>query len=225
MAPKIAITGANGHLGQRLIEKLGPEHVVALVRSARAAASLGHWNGLDVRTVDYADANSLGDAMCGVDVLVHLVGIIKESAANSFETAHIASSQAVVEAMDEAKVKRLVYLSLVGASVQSSNPCFQSRGRAEAILAGAGESRLLLRIPMVLGEGDYASFSLSRQAQRAVNFVFRAASLEQPIYGGDVIDALMSGVNGNGEGVLSLAGPESLSRKHLITAKRFRARK
>ena len=39
---------------------------------------------------------------------------------------------------------------------------------------------------MVLGEDDYASYALKKNALSKLNFTFRKSSLEQPIYAGDI---------------------------------------
>ena len=73
---------------------------------------------------------------------------------------------------------------------------------------------------MVLGKGDYASFALKKRS-RGTAFTFRSASLEQPIYAGDVVRAICLDITKTAAGqledsaTLSLAGPESLSRAAL----------
>ena len=70
---------------------------------------------------------------------------------------------------------------------------------------------------MVLGENDFASRSLQDKAKSRIAFTFRAASIEQPIYAGDVVNAICALVENPVEDeVLELAGPESLSRRQLI---------
>ena len=90
---RLLITGANGHLGIRLIRRINEERpgdeVIAIVRSEKAAASLRQ-EGLqvDIRVVSYTDSAGINQAGQGAEAIVHLVGIIKESAANTFEMAH-----------------------------------------------------------------------------------------------------------------------------------------
>ena len=69
---------------------------------------------------------------------------------------------------------------------------------------------------MVLGEGDYASFALLKQARSGFSLAIRPSSLEQPIYAGDVIKALIAVLDSNPGGVMELAGPESLPRRELV---------
>ncbi len=49
-------------------------------------------------------------------------------------------------------------------------------------------------------------------------FLLRGASLEQPIYAGDVVEAIVAGINlpGREHVTVDLAGPESLSRAALV---------
>jgi uncharacterized protein YbjT (DUF2867 family) len=76
---------------------------------------------------------------------------------------------------------------------------------------------LVVRVPMVLGEADYASAALGRRARNGWNVLLRAASREQPIYAGDVIQAILAGMNAAGldDVAVDLAGPTSLSRADL----------
>lgn len=215
---QIAITGANGHLGLKLIHRLqeAGDAVRALVRSERAAESVrGRFPQVDVRIVDYADSLGLREASEGCDALIHLVGIIKESKANTFEQAHEAPCRALAEA--SLAVKHVIYLGIVGTHAASKNACLQSRACAEALLQNADVPVSILRVPMVLGPDDYASMSLARNGQKSLVFGFRTASLEQPIYSGDVVSAIFAATRLDAVNrALNLAGPESLSRAQLI---------
>ncbi|MEQ8860587.1 MAG: NAD(P)H-binding protein [Pseudomonadales bacterium] len=220
----LAITGANGHLGQRLLARLAPSGTVrALVRSERAAGQvrgLGHGDAVDVRVVDYADADALTRGLEGCSGVVHLVGIIKETARNPYFEAHEAACRALARAAGSAGVGRMVYLSIVGSRPDSANACLASKGAAEQILAEGPVATTVIRVPMVLGEGDYAAAALGGRARRGWNVVLRGSSLEQPIYAGDVVDAVIAALEAPpgapaAAPELDLAGPESLSRTAL----------
>lgn len=216
----ILITGANGNLGRRLIAALdGRAPVRAVVRSERAARLLDDSPGeVEIRILDYLDQAAMNEAALGCRAVVHLVGIIKESASSRFEDAHEGTTRVVVEAARQAGVEHLVYLSILGSNPKAANPCLASKGRAEAIIEASGLSALILRVPMVLGEGDYATRALRQRANARVVFQFRAGSMEQPIYAGDVVTAILAGLDmqdGSVFGSFDLAGPESLSRQAL----------
>lgn len=214
---KVMITGANGNLGQRLITRLVKEAIplCAVVRSDRARQSLLQLSpDVEVRVLDYANETDLAEVAAQCDVVVHLVGIIKEGSGASYTQAHENSTEALISAAGPG-IKKIIYLSILGGDSEATNRCLASKGRAEKILLDSGKG-IVIRIPMVLGEGDFASLALSKSASRRITFTFRAASLEQPIYAGDVIDAVYNVMTNINEGVFNLAGPESLSRRSLI---------
>lgn len=213
---RVLVTGANGHLGRRLLKELKTP-ARAVVRSETAASRLENHD--DVRIVDYTDEEGLRRACTDCSAIVHLVGIIKEGARATYASAHERSTQSLLVAAAHAGVERIVYLSILGAGEDSANACLASKARAESILLESAIPALVIRVPMVLGEGDYASVALLGKARRALAFTFRASSLEQPIYAGDVVDAILAGLDPGGPtGIIELAGPLSLTRRALISS-------
>ncbi len=224
----ILITGANGNLGRRLIDSLEDgSRIRAAVRSERAARTITT-PGDEVRIVDYLDLEAMAGAARGCSHIVHLVGIIKESRGSTFAAAHQGTSAVIAEIAARAGVSKVIWRSILGATLECENPCLASKARAETLLLNGAVPALVLRIPMVLGEGDYASQALYRRAQRRWSLQLRASSLEQPIYAGDVIEAIRCGLDddlvdergivGAEKGqsvVLDLAGPQSLNRRAL----------
>jgi len=218
MTLRVLITGANGHIGRRLIARLASVHeVTALVRSNAAKERLrGH--GVDVAVVDYGDAAALTAAGRGCTCAVHLVGILKESSTSRYALAHEGSTAALLAAAHALPLERIVYLSILGADPASRNACLASKGRAEQMLRDSDTPTLTLRVPMVLGEGDYASQALARRLRAPLTILIRGDSLEQPIYAGDVVEAIVAALSGRDavDAALDLAGPESLPRAALV---------
>jgi uncharacterized protein YbjT (DUF2867 family) len=92
---RLLVTGANGHLGRRLIERVLREGrspgVEAVVRSARAAAALeplSELGPLRIHEIDPKDSDAMTRACEGCARAVHLVGILKEAAGTRYEEAH-----------------------------------------------------------------------------------------------------------------------------------------
>ncbi len=215
---RVLITGANGHLGRRLIARLGTSvQVTATVRSSAARRALAAMGGtVRIVELDYRDAHALADAAQGCDCAVHLVGILKETAANRYVDAHERATEALVTAAAATHLRRIVYVSILGSDARSTNAALASKGRAERMLLDGATPALILRAPLVLGEDDYATHALRRRARSRLVFLWRGASLEQPIYAGDVVEAIVAGMNLPGSEVIDLAGPESLSRAALV---------
>ena len=215
------ITGANGNLGQRLIRHLLAEDasVIAVVRSGRAEQSLAralNFNKqLRIEVIDYAETMLLAQAAYGAQYAVHLVGILKATKSSTYAKAHEASCTALIRALKDTSVEHITYLSILGAKPSSGNACLASKGKAERILHRSPITACTLRVPMVIGERDYASKMLAQRANLKSSVTFRASSLEQPIYAGDVVDAICAAARQGLDGGLNLAGPESLTREDL----------
>jgi uncharacterized protein YbjT (DUF2867 family) len=222
---RILLTGANGHLGQRILRHLGGASgadLRALVRSERAAAVLAELpeaSRPEVHIVDYLDAAGVEEAADGCSGVVHLVGILKESSTSRYEVAHEHTSRVLADAARNAGVGRIVYLSILGSHPDSPNACLASKGRAECILLESGVPTTVLRVPMVLGPGEIAAHALRARASATVTFAVRGGrSLEQPIDGDDLVRAIVAALgDASGEScALDLAGAESLSSRELV---------
>lgn len=217
---RVLITGANGHLGRRLIARLPSDvQVTATVRSAEARRLLeGTGAAVRIVEVDYHDGPALAEAAADCEYAVHLIGILKETSRNRYIDAHERATSALVAAATAKRLRRIVYLSILGSHPQSPNAALASKGRAEQTLLNASPQGVVLRVPMVLGEDDHAVRALHRKARSGTAFLLRGASLEQPIYAGDVVDAIFAALKlpGLERVALDLAGPECLSRAELV---------
>jgi len=228
MKEKVLITGANGHLGKKLILASDEYDICALVRSEKAERDLmnfieGHnKKNVEIVKCDYLDVSTMKQLASSCRYAAHLVGIIKENGQNNFDLVHKQTTKVLIEALKDSKVKKICYLSILGSKEDSRNACFSSRGFAENIFLKSNTPSLILQIPMVLGEGDYACEALKKNALSRINFTFRKLSLEQPIYAKDIIDVINIDINRtlkenhSSIGIKALAGPTSLTREKLI---------
>ncbi len=228
MKETVLITGANGNLGKKfLLSKSGFE-VCALVRSKKAESDLINFitknniDGVEIVICDYLDLEEMRRLVKPCVYVLHLVGIIKEKGINNFDLVHRQTTRVLIDAIKGSKVKKICYISLLGSNERSKNTCFSSRGIAEKLFLNSGTPSLLLQVPMVLGEDDYASYALKKNALSRLNFTFRKSSLEQPIYAGDIIKAIEIDVTkclkeeSSVNGIKILAGPNSLTREQLV---------
>jgi NADH dehydrogenase len=226
---RILITGANGHLGRQLVARLGSDGtsggapaVRALVRSERAAAQVRAvpvGRPPEIVVADYADEAAMARAVADCGTIVHLVGIIKESGAATYEAAHERTCTVLARVAGDAAVRRIVYLGIVGSTPGSSNPCLASKARAEEILLAGRAPATILRVPMVLGPEDHASAALRGQARaRVIALVGGGRTLQQPVDSADVVEAVLAAgaLADDAREALDLGGPECLTHRELV---------
>ena len=167
---RIAVTGANGSVGQNLLARVvenGDVNVVAVVRSERAAASLPHSPQIAPRIISYDDVGELAETMEGAACTVHLAGILIENRTSTYEIANVAATASVVEASQKAGIRHIVLISVLGASTDSPNRFLKSKGEAERVVAESGISSSIIRTPILLGPGTAGAAALVEAAARA----------------------------------------------------------
>jgi NAD(P)H dehydrogenase (quinone) len=135
----IAVTGANGALGQlvvkRLMSKMPAGQIVGLVRDPQNAGHLVG-TGIELRQADYDIPESLEDALKGVDKLL----LISSNAIGSRVPQH----RAVIDAAKNVGVELLVYTSVLKAD---TNPMILAKEHppTEDYLKASGVPSVILR--------------------------------------------------------------------------------
>jgi uncharacterized protein YbjT (DUF2867 family) len=218
----IAITGANSNVGNILLRHLaerGDIQVVACVRSARAMANLPYSPSISARAIDYADGDGLAATLGGAGCVVHLAGILIESAVSSYQTANVDATQAVVDACRKAGARRIVLVSVLGADPMSPNRYWRSKGRAERIVFESGLSGAIIRTGILLGPGMAGARALVDAASRpAATLLGGGRHSIRPLDVDDLSRAILRCCEGSGPGVAlhELVGPEPAAYRDVV---------
>jgi len=158
-AERVLVAGATGYLGRRLVPRLVARgrRVRALVRGGAArAAGMAHLAGCEIADGDLTDAASCRRAAQGVDTIVHLVGIIRETGTTTFESIHVGGTVALVQAARHAGVSRFLYVSALGARPDAPGPYARTKAEAERIVRDSGLTWLVLRPSIVFArDGEF----------------------------------------------------------------------
>ena len=151
---KVAITGANSSVGKNLLVRLSKEEditIVAGVRNEKVIAELPKNPAIKPTIINYDDIKSLEKALDGADIVIHLAGILIETKHSNYANANIAATAAIVDAAKKSDVKSIIFISVVGASPESRNAYFRSKGVAEELVLGSGLGARILRTPILFG--------------------------------------------------------------------------
>jgi NAD(P)H dehydrogenase (quinone) len=125
----IAVTGATGHLGRLVIQELlerdvEPGDIAALARTPGKAEDLAG-QGIEVRRADYAEPETLGTALDGIDRLL----LVSSSEVGRRVDHH----RNVIGAAGDAGVSLLVYTSILKADTGGTQLAAEHRATEELI--------------------------------------------------------------------------------------------
>lgn len=193
--------------------------VRAVVRSERAAASLGGLGHVDVRVVAGDDAASLASAVAGASSVVHLAGILIESRGATYEQANVAATEAVVAACRQAGVAHLVLVSAIGADVRSPNRYRRSKGEGERVVEHSGLNATIIRTPILIGPGSAGAQAIVRTAESGkARLLGGGRYVMRPLDLDDLSRAILVACQRQTPGVrvYELAGPEPVTYRDLI---------
>ena len=124
----IAVTGANGDLGIRLLKTLkasGPTRIRALVRSepARKRVQNELVSGVDIQIVDYRNVDSFSRGIAGCSAIVNLVGTIYGSKGSPYQGANEDVVDNLLKSARNLTDPYIIQVSIVGANEKSNNDC------------------------------------------------------------------------------------------------------
>jgi NADH dehydrogenase len=138
-------------------------------------------------------------------------GALRPAAGDSLETANVGSGRAVARAVAGTGVRRILYLSYVGARWDTSNRYLAAKAAAEEELCSTGCDVIVLRCTHIVGPpespGAFATAFLSRK-ERPVNVVGNGTQLVAPVALDDVVSAIVRASTFGRAGIYELAGPD-----------------
>lgn len=149
------IAGGTGFIGTHLLRALSEKGPGArcLVRSAERAGRCER-EGFGAVIGDITDRESLRGRIDGCDTVVHLVGIIEDKDASTFEKVHVEGTGNLVDEAKRAGVRHFFYQSALGASPDSSSRYQKTKALAEETVRQSGIPFTIFRPSLVIGEGD-----------------------------------------------------------------------
>jgi uncharacterized protein YbjT (DUF2867 family) len=160
----IAIAGATGYIGGRLIPRLleAGYGIRCLVRSPQKLQDR-RWSAnsaVDIRRDDLSDAASLAANLDGCAAAFYLVHSMIAAGAE-YAAKDRALALTFAEAAKKARVQRIIYLGGLGETGTGLSEHLRSRREVEKALASTGVSVTVLRAAMIIGSGS-ASFEILR---------------------------------------------------------------
>jgi uncharacterized protein YbjT (DUF2867 family) len=173
----ILLTGASGFVGRNI--------AYALTAAGHSVAPASRGNGIDFcRMLTPKDWLA---HLRGVDAVINSVGIIGESGAQRFEPLHTLAPSALFRACSQARVRRVLQISALGADHTAFSAYHLSKRAADDCLRGLDIDWFVLRPSLIYGLGG-ASARLFMALARLplVPVIGSGRQMIQPVHISDV---------------------------------------
>lgn len=192
------VFGGSGFIGRYVVKRLAQQGYVvrAAVRDPEAALFLKPMGAVGQIVPLYASLQNEATVQRAVQdatLVVNLVGVLAESRSATFQAVHAEGAGRVARLAAAAGAVRLVHLSAIGADPASPSRYGSSKAAGEVAVRQGFPTATILRPSVVFGPDD-AFFNRFAGMARLLPFmpVVSGATRLQPVYVGDVADAVMA---------------------------------
>lgn len=193
----IFVTGGTGFIGRILIRKLlaGGKPLRVLYRNERRrfmeSPRLTWIEG------KIGDPASLCRGMEGAEGAIHLAGVLIEPGEETFEKIHVEGTRNVLEAARRSGVRRLLYMSGLGARPAAASRYHQTKWKAEEEVRASGLLTTIFRPSLVYGKEDASLNFFAGAASRfpVVPVPGRGENRLQPVWVDDVAESFVRSVD------------------------------
>jgi uncharacterized protein YbjT (DUF2867 family) len=211
------VTGASGQVGRALLKAL----------KARGISTLGivRKDGPTDLPADRVvqgdiDSDEVAAAIKAGTLLFALAGSLRPLSGNSYHQANLRTASSAAAAVRNSAVRRVLYLSSVGADPGSPNEYLRAKGKAEQMLRNLGRECVVFRCTHILGTpempGPLARSLLKRRGR--ANVIGEGRCSVQPVLRDDVVEVLLRAAflpAVPAPGIFELAGPDRMSVREL----------
>lgn len=220
----ILVTGGTGFIGQALVRHLveAGHQVRILLRASTQSPNLPRSVPVEVTVSGLDDERGLRAAMVGVDTVYHLAGSEWRGVYASLVDIDIQGTQNVVAAAIDARVKRLFFVSHLGADRGSAYPVLKAKAIAEEYIRRSGIEYTILRTAIVFGRNDGFTTGLAQLISTLPRFFLvpgDGESLLQPLWVEDLATCLTWALDDERtlNQMYEIGGPEYLSFNQIIS--------
>ena len=216
LSARIAITGANSFVGKSLRKLLYKNKVNVLGISRK---NFGKYSTETKVQSKNLQEHQLQSKLKNYDVLVHLIGIGRETPKSTFKEINVNLTKNVIKTCKNTGIKKIIYISGLGVSKNSTSSYFASKYKAEREIINSGLDYTIFRASYIIGKTDHLTKSLSKQMKKGTIIIPGSGKYRlQPIFVEDVAKIILEAILEKkfSNKILDLVGPRKISFEDFV---------
>ena len=213
---KIVVTGASGFIAKNLRKYLSEKNIELISISRKDFKNFKYET--KIISKDYDEKNIIGKIQ-NSDVLIHLVGIGKESVNTDYDMINTNLTKHIVNLSNKSKIKKIIYLSGLGVSSNTSLGYFISKYNAEKQIIDSNLPFTIFRPSYIVGKDDLFSKFINKQIKFGeIKIPGSGKYLIQPIHVSDVVKIIFEAICESKfqNRTLDLVGPDYISYEKYV---------
>lgn len=154
---RVFVTGATGFVGRAVVQALRANgHIVRCLVRRGSERDLRGLEAIERVEGDILAPGSLDEAVAGCDVVIHLVGIIREHPAHgvTFEGVHHQGTLNVLNAAVGGGARRFLHMSALGTRANARSRYHRTKWMAEEAVRESALPWTIFRPSIIYGRGD-----------------------------------------------------------------------
>ena len=216
----ILITGGNGSLGVKLIEKINLEGKILRILSRNDNEKINRKdNRIYYVRGDLLDEDSLIEATKDIDLVIHMAGITHTNRPSEYYEVNVRGTEKLVEACKKNNVKKIIHVSSRTASLAGGDYAI-SKLFSEDIIKKSGLNWIILKLAEVYGIGCKGGINQLINFVQKYHFAPVIGSGDytmSPVYISDAVNSILSSMGSDIYGkTYVIAGPEKNTYKEII---------
>ena len=158
MTGRITVFGGTGFIGRHLVSLLlrsGATVRVAVRHPDRFQVATEAARAPELIQADVLDDIAVSGAIAGADAVINLVGMLTETAQQTYRAIHVGGARRVALAAHRHSAMRMIHISALGASPTSAAISDQTKAEGERAVVAVFPQATIVRPSLVFGEDDH----------------------------------------------------------------------
>ena len=196
MTGRITVFGGTGFIGRHLVALLlrsGATVRVAVRHPGSDQVATEPRQAAEPIRADVRDDIAIGAAIAGADAVINLVGILTETASQTYRAIHVEGARRVALAAQRHGVMRLIHISALGASPISAAISDRTKAEGEQAVRAVFPQATIVRPSLTFGEDDhfFSRFAAMIRSSPVMPLIGGGTTKFQPVFVGDMTAGLL----------------------------------